>query len=364
MAALLAGMMLVGCGQKQTEEPAEEPAATEETQQVEEKPADTGAMLGGWTVNTETNNMMADDDVARFETAMEGLLGVNYTPVQVIATQVVNGTNYAYLASGSTVTAEPKNGWYVIVVNENTSGEVSLINIREIDLADIHTKENADGAALGGWTATDTGKAGMLPGQDAQAAFDEAQKKLLGVTLNPVVLLGTQVVNGTNYAILSRGKTSTENPEVQLYVTTFNANSDGSVEVLENNLLDLEYYVSVAEPAPIEGDWELTKVVATVPGGEPAEMSREENQSLYGDEGYYTFYGTGTGKLSIVEGDSTAEIAGGWVENADGTYTFEMDNGEELNVTYDAASDTLVRVFHDDAADAQYSDIEFIYTRK
>ena len=121
---MLAGMMLVGCGQNKTEEPAEtpaeEPAATQEAAPAEttaEAPAENGgALLGGWTACADYNHMMADDDTARFETALEGLLGVNYTPVTVLATQVVNGTNYAYLAAGQTVTAEPVNGWYVVVV--------------------------------------------------------------------------------------------------------------------------------------------------------------------------------------------------------------------------------------------------------
>ena len=46
---------------------------------------------------------------------------------------------------------------------------------------------------------------------------------------------------------------------------------------------------AASEANPVVGDWELTKVTATVPGGEPAEMNPEENASLFGDKGYYTF---------------------------------------------------------------------------
>lgn len=256
LAAMLAGLMLAGCGQKPAEEPAAEPEATEETKTeeapateapAEEAPAEDGAMLGGWTVNTEYNSMMADDDVARFEKALEGLTGVGYTPVTILATQVVNGTNYAYLAVGQTVTAEPVSGWYVVNVNENSAGEISLVSINQIDVAEIHTMDNADGAALGGWTATDTGKAGMLAGEDAQVAFDAAAEKLLGVTLNPIAVLGTQLVNGTNYAVLSRGKTSTEDPAVNLYVTKYHVGTDGTVDEVQNAVFDLAYYVTVTE---------------------------------------------------------------------------------------------------------------------
>lgn len=254
MMAMLAGLMLVGCGQNKPEEPAEtpaeEPAATQEAAPAETAEAtaeNNGPMLGGWTANADYNHMMADDDTARFETALEGLLGVNYTPVTVLATQVVNGTNYAYLAAGQTVTAEPVNGWYVVVVNQNSAGEISLVNIKEIDVADVHTQENADEKLLGGYTPTDTGKPGMLAGEDAMAAFDEATKSLMGVTLNPITVLGTQVVNGLNYVVLSRGKASTENPEVNLYVTKYHAGTDGTVDGVENALFDLVYYVTPEE---------------------------------------------------------------------------------------------------------------------
>ncbi|MBO5554917.1 MAG: hypothetical protein J5941_05230, partial [Solobacterium sp.] len=61
--AVLAGMMLVGCGQKKTEEPTEAPAeptaeataepTAEPTAETAAEPAENaGALLGGWTVNT------------------------------------------------------------------------------------------------------------------------------------------------------------------------------------------------------------------------------------------------------------------------------------------------------------------------
>ena len=205
MMAMLAGLMLVGCGQNKPEEPAETPA---------EEPA-------------------ATQEAAPAETAE--------------ATAENNGTNYAYLAAGQTVTAEPVNGWYVVVVNQNSAGEISLVNIKEIDVADVHTQENADEKLLGGYTPTDTGKPGMLAGEDAMAAFDEATKSLMGVTLNPITVLGTQVVNGLNYVVLSRGKASTENPEVNLYVTKYHAGTDGTVDGVENALFDLVYYVTPEE---------------------------------------------------------------------------------------------------------------------
>ena len=243
--ALLAGLLLVGCSSPKTEEaPAATPEATEEAA-VETAPAELGAegQTGGWTVNEDYNNMMAEEDQTRFASAMEGLVGVGYTPIQVIATQVVNGTNYAYLASGTTVTAEPVTGYYIVNVNQSSSGEISVVNIAEIDIADVKTKEAA-GAVLGGWQPTDTGKPGMLPGEEAQSSFDAATKDD-AVRYNPIVLLGTQVVAGTNYKALCRGKDADNN--LNLYVVTWFAGVNGENKVIENGVFDLEAYVTPAE---------------------------------------------------------------------------------------------------------------------
>ena len=244
--ALLAGLMLVGCSAPKTEEPAATatPEATAEAT-AEAAPAEQSpeALAGGWTVNESYNELLADDDKARFEKAIEGLVGVGYTPIQVIGTQVVNGTNYAYLASGTTVTAEPVSGYYIVNVNESSSGEISVVNIAQIDIADVKTRDAA-GAALGGWQATDTGKPGMLPGEEAQSSFDAATKDG-DMIYNPIVLLGTQVVAGTNYKALCRGKAA--DGTVNLYVVTWFAGVNGENTVLESALFDLESYVTPAE---------------------------------------------------------------------------------------------------------------------
>ena len=250
--AVLAGLMLVGCGQKKTEEPA--PAATEAaatpeaTAEATEAPAETsekpGTLLGGWTVNEDYHTTYSEEDVARFEKATEGLVGVGYTPVEVVATQVVNGTNYAYIAAGKTVTAEPQMGYYVVVVNESSAGEISVVAINQIDIADVKTvDEAAAGELVGAWTVTDTGKPGMLPGEEAQASFDKATSDA-ELLFNPVVLLGTQVVNGTNYAAVCRGKNA--DGAVNLYAVKWNASADGSAEMLECKVFDLLSYVTAS----------------------------------------------------------------------------------------------------------------------
>lgn len=369
-AALIAALMVAGCAQTSPAAPAEtaKPEATAEATAAPEEtaqPAETALteMTGAWTVNTDFNAQLADNDKTRFETALEGFVGVGYTPIQVIAEQVVNGTNYAYLVMSQAVTANALSNYHIMVINETPANEVSLVNIKKIEVSDIKTKAAAE-TLLGGWQATGTGKAGMLPGEAAQASFDEACKSLEeGLILNPIALLGTQVAAGTNYAALCRGRFDGED-EYTLYITKWFNGIDGKTQMLSNELFDLEYYTTPSiEGEPIVGEWELTKVDAAKPGETPQFMEPETNASLYGDPAYYVFNEDGTASLNIIEGDHTEEIKGNWKVDA-GVYTFTVFESEELSVVYDPLTDTLVRVIQDNAPDAQYSMVQFTYTRR
>ena len=91
-------------------------------------------LMGGWQDASELPNMLTDEENAVFEKALEGLVGVGYTPVATLAKQVVAGTNYAFLALGTTVTAEPVTHLYVINVYADLQGNATINNICGIDL--------------------------------------------------------------------------------------------------------------------------------------------------------------------------------------------------------------------------------------
>lgn len=239
-AAFLAGTLFLGACAKPAETPAAETETTEET-------TDSSAALGGWTAYTDYVQIIDENEKALFEKAVEKLLGVNYTPVQVIATQTVSGKNYAFLAATETVTAEPKKGFAIVTVYEDTNGNAEVLAVNEIDPVNVMTKDNADDPnVLGGWEVTDTGKVAGI-GADAEAALSEALNGFTGVNLKPIVTLGTQTVNGTNFRYLCRGSAVTENPVMTLYVTTVTKGSDGKCTITENQVFDLVSYVTPAE---------------------------------------------------------------------------------------------------------------------
>lgn len=96
-------------------------------------------LAGGWTVFEDMDKManVTDDEKATFEKALDGMVGVGYTPVTVLGTQVVAGENFAYLAKGTMVTAEPVTNAYVVSVYKDLEGGASVNNICVLNLADL-----------------------------------------------------------------------------------------------------------------------------------------------------------------------------------------------------------------------------------
>lgn len=234
-AAFLAMAVLIGgCAQK-TEDIPEEPSEGTET------------VVGGWEPYADYVQIIGEDEKAIFEKATEKLLGVNYTPVQVIATQIVSGTNYAYLAATETVTKEPKKGFAIVTVYADLSGNAEVLAVNELDVSEIRGSDNIDDPnLLGGWKVTDTGKVAGLS-EAGESAFVKAMEGFTGVGLKPIVLLGTQLVSGTNYRFLCRGTTVTENPVTSLYITTVYEDLEGNCRITENRVFDLVSYVTPAE---------------------------------------------------------------------------------------------------------------------
>ena len=207
-------------------------------------PKQTNAMLGGWQTADVARTEMDENEATVFTKATEKLLGEEYEPVCVLATQVVSGTNYAFLAKGTSVTASPASSFLILKVYEDLEGNVKLESISEIDVTDIKTREDTDDNILGGWTVKDSGKPGSLGSEEAQASFDKAMEEVLGVGYNPIQLLATQVVNGTNYIALVRGSAISVDDTPELYVITWYADLQGNSKVTDIKKFDLYYYVA------------------------------------------------------------------------------------------------------------------------
>lgn len=83
---------------------------------------------GGWTVHEN----VTEEDRKVLETALKGFVGSTFEPL-VVATQVVNGINYIFIAKSTTVTLQPKIGLVKIYVTATPAGhEPRLVNIETL----------------------------------------------------------------------------------------------------------------------------------------------------------------------------------------------------------------------------------------
>ena len=188
---------------------------------------ETARMLGGWQVNMEpVSILLPEEEQAIFDQAAPDGCTLIYT----LATQVVAGVNYAFLARN-------EEGWAVIRMYRNLQGEVTLAGVAPIDVANIRTAEEALPADLvGGWSVHGTGKPAMLPTEEAESAYETAVIAA-GRNLKPVALLATQLVAGTNDRVLAE-------EDGALYIVTVYRPLTGDAAVTEILPFDLLAYLA------------------------------------------------------------------------------------------------------------------------
>ena len=166
MLALLLLAALAACGQQNTE--------TE--------------TVGGWTITQSAE--LSETAQSAFDKAMETLVGVNYTPVALLGTQIVSGTNYCFLCEAAVVSPDAQPYYAIVSVYEDLQGSASVLNIVAMDIGKIaetgkiEDSQPEGGQLLGGWTV------------DRESSVDVP---------DGVMHLASQVVAGVNHCILCKG---------------------------------------------------------------------------------------------------------------------------------------------------------------
>ena len=77
---------------------------------------------------------MTEDLQAIFDKGLEGLLGVDSAPVVYLGSQVVAGTNHAFLCQGTIVVPNAVPEWMVVYLYEDLQGNVSVLDIGGFDV--------------------------------------------------------------------------------------------------------------------------------------------------------------------------------------------------------------------------------------
>lgn len=96
---------------------------------------ETGALAGGWSV-AEDLTTITDEINNMFWQAMDsyqtGTITIAYTPVAVLGTQVVAGTNYAVLCRASEI--NKGTTWVIVYLYQDLEGNVSVLSITDLAL--------------------------------------------------------------------------------------------------------------------------------------------------------------------------------------------------------------------------------------
>ena len=83
---------------------------------------------GGWTIQEP----VSEENKEVLDIALKGFVGSTFEPL-IVATQVVNGVNYVFIAKSTTVTFPAKTGLVKMYVTATPAGQKPiLINIETI----------------------------------------------------------------------------------------------------------------------------------------------------------------------------------------------------------------------------------------
>ncbi len=97
-------------------------------------PVSAEQLAGGWEIPATEGTALPENAQAAFEKATETLIGASYTPVALLATQIVAGTNYCVLCQIAPVVPDPVPQWALVYIYANLEGEAEVTNIYEINV--------------------------------------------------------------------------------------------------------------------------------------------------------------------------------------------------------------------------------------
>ena len=197
----------------------------------------------GWKTGKARASLLNYTQEKIFDKAIAGKTGVAYMPVALLAKQTVNGTNYIYLAYGTTVSKAPKSSWYVVRVNKNGK-KIAVKYIDKMTPGGVQTnsKPRKRTTYPGGLRIqSQIYQAGALT-PSVLWSFDKATAKYTKYSLRPLGLLGYKPASssGKYYRILCYG---TSKNAKDIFVLTIHKKSNGFCKVTSCKPLDLEYYL-------------------------------------------------------------------------------------------------------------------------
>jgi cytoskeletal protein RodZ len=92
-------------------------------------------IVGGWNVAGNYAALaIPEDDLAAFESATAGYMGASFEPIALLGTQIVSGTNYAFLCVQTVSAADDPYSLVVVTIYEDLHGNSEVLNIAPVEI--------------------------------------------------------------------------------------------------------------------------------------------------------------------------------------------------------------------------------------
>ncbi len=171
------------------------------------------------------------------ERAFDGLTGVSYKPVALLAERTTfSGTQYRLLCRSTVITPDAEEQYTVVTLSRGWLGYTEILTISDSLCSTGFTEE----AVVGGWQQPDS----PVLTYEASAAFLKATELLVGVSYKPIALLSTQIVAGANYRILCEATTVYPGEKPHYAVMTLHEDFSGNTSILK---ISWDNFIGVAE---------------------------------------------------------------------------------------------------------------------
>ena len=204
-----------------------------------EKPSE--PVSGGWAINEEGSAELPEEVKKAFDSVTSELMGTELEPVAYVGSQVVAGMNYMVLCRATTVTENPVTNYQMLVMYVDLEGKAKLNALTDFDVTKYIEGEGTLNTEVmtGGWYVPDDACGSDIP-DEVSAAFDKAasQAAWSWSKIAPLAYLSSQVVAGTNYALLYKAEAPNDAPATIVVVTVYE-DLEGNAEITNTCGLDL-----------------------------------------------------------------------------------------------------------------------------
>ncbi len=110
--------------------------ATEEDYAAEENDTVSSSvttLYGGWSNNTSSNAALFEKAQKALNKAQQDATGITFTAKELIATQVVSGTNYKLLCDGTLADSQGTTKEYYVIVYEDLDGNCEIVDFMDAE---------------------------------------------------------------------------------------------------------------------------------------------------------------------------------------------------------------------------------------